>query len=109
MTTETDASAEKKTQDYVLLPTTKLNENFEVSMFRTPNILLRELTHVFSNVTSKDAVFAILTCQHSETDLVKYNDEADVEKDRLLENFVEFAKECCDKLLEQGHWADYIE
>jgi hypothetical protein len=109
MATGTDTSTRRKTPDYVILPTSKLNENFEVSLFRTPKILLRELEHVFSCITPEDTVLAVLTCQHSETDLVRYGDEADVEKDRLLEDFVEFAKEYCNTLIEQGHWADYIE
>jgi hypothetical protein len=78
-------------------------------MFRIPNIMRRDLNHVFSNITSQDQVLAILTCQHSKTDLVKYGDEADIEKDRLLEDFMDFAKQYCTLLIEQDYWADYIE
>ena len=109
MSSEPESNSRGKIQDYVVMPTTKLNDKFEVSIFRTPNILLRELDHVFSCLTMKDKVFAVLTCQHSDTDLVRYGEEADVEKDHLLEDFVEFAKEYCNKIIDQGHWADYIE
>lgn len=99
----------KPPKDYVVMPTVNVNDTFQASIFRTPNILLRELDHVFSCITTKNKVLAVLTCQHSDTDLVKYGDEADVEKDRLLENFIGFAKEYCRRLIDQGHWADYIE
>lgn len=105
-------AAGSKIQDSnVVMPTTKLNDKFEVSIFRAPKILMRELDHVFSCLSNSASgpVLAVLTCQHSDTDLVKYGDEVDVEKDRLLEDFVEFAKEYCDRLINLGHWADYIE
>lgn len=105
----TESRFEKKAQNNVILPTTKMNDRFEVSMFRTPPLLRRELEHVFSAVTSKDAVTAVLTCQHTATDLVKYGDDADEEKDMRLEDFVAFAKEYCDALIKKGHWADFIE
>lgn len=109
MSSKIDDRDEKIAQDYTVLPTTKLNDTFEVTMFRTPNILLRELEHVFSSITSKDSVLAVLTCQHSDVDLVKYGDDADVEKDKLLADFVDFAKGYCNDLIERGYWADYIE
>jgi hypothetical protein len=99
--------------DYTVLPTTTLlhNHKFEVSLFKAPKMLFRELDHVFSSITRQDMgrLLAVLTCQHSDTDLVKYGDEADVEKDKCLEEFVKFAKVYCDAIIEEGYWADYIE
>lgn len=51
----------------------------------------------------------IPTCQKSEIDLVNWGEQADKEKDRLLEQFVGFAQKVCATLALQGYWADYID
>ena len=105
----TGARRKRNVEDNFVMPTTKLNEKFEVTVLQTPRIILRELEHIFSNITKHDRVLSILTCQHSDVDLVNYGGTADIEKDNLLKNFVEFAKSFCSDISEHGHWADYIE
>jgi hypothetical protein len=47
--------------------------------------------------------------QHSREDLVKIGENIETEKDRLLENFMEFAKILCQLIISKGHFADYID
>lgn len=112
MTTEEEKSSKASGGENVLLPPTRVSDHFEVSCLRCPSILLKELQHVFSHVQQapkSTPVTAIVTCQRSDLDLVKYGDDVDEEKDRLLEIFMDFAKEVCNDLVSQGHWADYID
>lgn len=51
----------------------------------------------------------IPTCQQSDIDLVNWGEKADNEKDRLLEQFMEFAKIVCNHLTSLQYWADYID
>ena len=80
----------------------------EVSVANAPRVLLRELKRVFPGIALKSAT-ALLTCQHAAQDLVGIGDEIEEEKDRLLGVFHEFASHVCDKLAEQGFWADFID
>ena len=36
-------------------------------------------------------------------------EDADIEKDLCLERYVAFAKRVTDRLMADGHWADYID
>ena len=42
-------------------------------------------------------------------DIVQIGDCVDTEKDFCLERFVSFAKRVTDRLIAEGHWADYID
>ena len=42
-------------------------------------------------------------------DLVQIGEGVDTEKDFCLERFVSFAKRVTDRLIAEGHWADYID
>ena len=88
----------------------------EVSVHTLPKPLQREFNHVFheSNLNlegmSSDAVFlAIPTNQQARVDLVAVGDHIEEEKDRLLNVFMELARDICLKIRERGYWADYID
>lgn len=51
----------------------------------------------------------IPTRQRANVELVHMGERVENEKDRLLENFMAFAKEVCNYLEARGHWADYID
>ncbi|CAK4558821.1 unnamed protein product [Aphanomyces euteiches] len=71
---------------------------------------MRELVHVFPNHLKKDSnVLGVVTCQHACVDLAQFGEEADKEKDRLLENFVKWAHELSAAIIAAGHWADFID
>ncbi|CAM9337101.1 unnamed protein product [Choristocarpus tenellus] len=81
----------------------------EVSLHTCPKALLRELKHVFSGVGGLGECLAIPTNQHAELDLVNIGDKVEKEKDRLLNTFVTFASSVCEKIRQEGYWADYID
>jgi len=55
-------------------------------------------------------LLAIPTNQQAREDLVAVGEEIEYEKDRLLNVFLDFGKDLCEKLRNQyGYWADYID
>lgn len=98
-----------------LLAPTEIRAGFQVSVHECPKLLLRELKHVFPAQFERRAtvgqhpMLAVLTCQKSLMDLSQFGVDADNEKDRLLETFVDFAQHVCAKLIEKGYWADFID
>lgn len=55
------------------------------------------------------SLLIVPTCQNSAMDLVRTGEEVEEEKDRLLETFADWAKTICEKLIREGHFADYID
>jgi len=83
--------------------------SFEVHILRCNKAVVRELEFVFPHVDVKAGVYAVPTLQRSRYDLVSYGGEIEVEKDRLLVEFLSFGAFVCDALVVAGHWADYID
>ncbi|KAG5182569.1 methylmalonic aciduria and homocystinuria type D protein [Tribonema minus] len=82
----------------------------QVSVHTCPRALQRELTHVFRGTgVDLTGCLAVPTNQKAGTDLVNMGSDVDIEKDRLLNVFVDFAAWLCSTLREQGFWADYID
>jgi Methylmalonic aciduria and homocystinuria type D protein len=78
---------------------------------------LREFHHVFPEESDRsDEIFdpaAELLClptnQKARCDLVATGEDVELEKDRLLNCFIDFAHTLCEKLRSAGYWADYID
>mmetsp|Transcript_2832 Transcript_2832/g.7472 ORF Transcript_2832/g.7472 Transcript_2832/m.7472 type:complete len:209 (-) Transcript_2832:1364-1990(-) len=108
------------------------DNGLECSIHTLPKPLLREFRHVFgdeylkasSQPTGVDevmsdvneaesrqapALLAIPTNQKAREDLVAVGDHIEKEKDRLLNVFIEFGREFCNKIRAHGYWADYID
>lgn len=62
-----------------------------------------------NSINEKLEILAIPTNQHARHDLVAVGDEIELEKDRLLNCFLEFGEELCKKIRQAGYWADYID
>ena len=54
-------------------------------------------------------VFAIPTNQKAREDLVAVGDHIELEKDRLLNSFMDFARILCERIRSLGFWSDYID
>lgn len=97
----------------------KQEDPIECSVHTLPKPLMREFRHVFGEKhLSGDAmaiddagleILAIPTNQHARKNLVAVGDDIEQEKDRLLNVFMDFGKEVCDRLRAMGYWADYID
>lgn len=101
----------------------------ECSVHTLPKPLMREFIHVFGEKYQDDdfirdntytttaaggdsggmELLAIPTNQQARQDLVAVGEEIEFEKDRLLNVFLDFGKDLCEKLRAQGFWADYID
>lgn len=80
----------------------------EYSVHKCPQQYKSDLAAMFPGVAASE-VLIVPTCQNSAVDLVRTGDDIEREKDRLLEEFVAWAKAVCAKLAEQSYFADYID
>lgn len=80
----------------------------EYSVHACPPAMAREVASVFPDV-ALDGLLVVPTCQQADYDLVRTGEKIDVEKDRLLERFMEWSRCVCGRLAEAGHWCDYID
>mgnify|MGYP000390650506 CR=1 FL=1 len=94
----------------------KRDDPIECSVHTLPKPLIREFRHVFGEKYNEDLMqddgmelLAIPTNQQARQDLVAVGDEIELEKDRLLNVFLEFGKELCERVRDIGYWADYID
>jgi hypothetical protein len=93
----------------------------EFSVHTLPKPLLREFSHVFDERHLKfqsDTVLetddtpellAIPTNQFAREDLVGVGEKVEMEKDRLLNVFMAFARALCQRIRDAGYWADFID
>jgi len=83
----------------------------EVSVHRCPDALRRDLKHVFSPTDSidYDKLWIVPTFQPSQHDLVAMGSAVEEEKDRLLQQFIEWADPIVTSLGKAGQWADYTD
>ena len=94
----------------VIAPVTLTTKHgdMEISMHQCRAAYLREMQMVLPGKNLEN-LLCLPTMQHAREDLVKIGDNIEVEKDRLLENFMVFAKELCALIEAKGHFADYID
>lgn len=95
-----DQAKKSKRKDHILLsPTLNESRKIEYSVHRVLPRMVTDLTPVFPGTDISD-VLIIPTFQECNCDLVAFGPEPDAEKDRLLENFVEWAKSICKAIHE---------
>jgi len=104
-------------------------DSIEISLHFLPKSLRREFKHVFgdSYLGGGDdgcepppprghdeeslELFAVASNQRAKVDLVGVGDDVEAEKDRLLNVFLTFGQDVCDRVcgLDADFWADYID
>lgn len=62
-----------------------ISRRMQVSVHQPSRAIKHELKHVFRDLESFDDVLVVITCQHSNFDLVRFDPDVDSEKDTLLE------------------------
>jgi hypothetical protein len=83
--------------------------DLQVSIHETRKAFQREIEFVLPGVALDKGLLAIATMQNARHDLVQVGDDIETEKDRLLETFMAFSKDLCERLIAKGHFADYID
>lgn len=94
----------------------------ECSVHSLPKTIEKEFHHVFAEKYLQPSrrqarsralvplcLLAIPTNQRARMDLVNIGDHVEQEKDRLLNTFIDFAKDLCDRITSLGYWADFID
>lgn len=93
----------------------------ECSVHTLPKALLREFSHVFDErhtdfqsdvMVESDAALELLAIpsnQRAREDLVGIGEHIELEKDRLLNVFMSFARDLCQNIRDAGYWADFID
>mmetsp|Transcript_14771 Transcript_14771/g.27792 ORF Transcript_14771/g.27792 Transcript_14771/m.27792 type:complete len:201 (-) Transcript_14771:1945-2547(-) len=102
-------------------------DGLECSVHDLPKTLLREFRHVFQDeylkcplpmstvivktesTTEPSVLIAIPTNQKAREDLVAVGTHIEKEKDRLLNVFISFGQDVCEKIRSRGYWADFID
>ena len=101
----------------VVPPTQVLHSGnlFEISIHR-PNASLRREVDIFlkaviasGSLGNTGNVLIIATCQRAKVDLLQWNEDSAVEKDRLLRTFQALAQDLCEYLKRSGYWADFAD
>lgn len=93
----------------VLLKPYMVAHGFQVSAHTCPRILRRELAQIFPGLDVDSNILAICTCQKAAFDLSEFGEDADREKDKLLERFISWANDVCIFIEKQGYFADFID
>ncbi|KAF6259039.1 methylmalonic aciduria and homocystinuria type D protein [Scenedesmus sp. NREL 46B-D3] len=91
-----------------LTPITTSFWGMEYSVHACPPAMAREVQSVFPDV-DLSGMLIVPTCQQADYDLVRTGEKVELEKDRLLERFMEWSRCVCGKLQHQGYWCDYID
>jgi hypothetical protein len=108
------------TTNNLLLPPTFISHHgniLEIAIHRPLKALQREMTTFLKGVIGDGFLepseipytLIITTCQKSNVGLFVLGDEQEAEKQRLLESFLDFAKEICNELTKLGKWADFAD
>mmetsp|Transcript_3927 Transcript_3927/g.5842 ORF Transcript_3927/g.5842 Transcript_3927/m.5842 type:complete len:200 (+) Transcript_3927:32-631(+) len=107
----------------MLLQKQGTDNGIECSLHHLPRPLLREFRHVFQdeylnqprrldgkvNPREELSLLAIPTNQRAREDLVAIGDHIEEEKDRLLNVFISFGRDLCERIRGFGYWADFID
>eukprot|EP01026_Neomeris_dumetosa_P056063 TRINITY_DN5119_c0_g2_i1.p3 TRINITY_DN5119_c0_g2~~TRINITY_DN5119_c0_g2_i1.p3 ORF type:complete len:195 (+),score=23.76 TRINITY_DN5119_c0_g2_i1:63-587(+) len=80
----------------------------EYSIHECPKVVTQELKHIFPSLDT-DGVMVVPTCQRSNVDLANWGEDADKEKDILLQKFMDWAKVVAEELSKKGYWCDYVD
>lgn len=80
----------------------------EYSVHAAPASFVRHVVPVFPQMPKekKHELVVVPVCQKSLVALNKYGAKEEEEKDRLLEQFIEWSRKIVEPLKEAGHWAD---
>ncbi|XP_038078528.1 methylmalonic aciduria and homocystinuria type D homolog, mitochondrial-like [Patiria miniata] len=76
-----------------------------------PENLRKEFLGLFPGVQmgSSDKLTVVTLCQRTKNNMTGWSNEVEEERNELMDNFFESAKEMCRVLSDAGYWADFID
>ncbi|XP_044294234.1 cobalamin trafficking protein CblD isoform X1 [Varanus komodoensis] len=80
----------------------------ECAIQACPELLRRDIESMFPEVKSNNLTVLTVT-QKTLNDMTAWSEEVENEREGLIENFINGAKEICYALSAEGYWADFID
>ncbi|XP_003225517.2 cobalamin trafficking protein CblD isoform X2 [Anolis carolinensis] len=80
----------------------------ECAIQACPELLRRDFELLFPDIASNNLTVLTVT-QKTANDMTAWNEEVENEREVLIENFINGAKEICYALCAEGYWADFID
>ncbi|KAM9124054.1 cobalamin trafficking protein CblD [Pangshura tecta] len=84
------------------------NAKIECAIQTCPELLRKDFESMFPEVTANNLTVLTIT-QKTKNDMTVWSEEVEDERELVLENFINGAKEICYALLSEGYWADFID
>lgn len=80
----------------------------ECAIQTCPELLRRDFESLFPEVANSKLMILTVT-QKTKNDMTVWSEEVELEREMLLEKFINGAKEICYALRAEGYWADFID
>ncbi|XP_048668204.1 cobalamin trafficking protein CblD isoform X3 [Marmota marmota marmota] len=80
----------------------------ECAIQTCPELLQRDFESLFPEVANSKLMILTVT-QKTKNDMTVWSEEVELEREMLLEKFINGAKEICYALRAEGYWADFID
>lgn len=75
-----------------------------------PKLLRKDFMDLFPGMDVTRGHFTVITIsQKTNNDMIGWSEEVEIEREELLEHFVQGATEICEALRDAGWWADFID
>ncbi|XP_073236866.1 cobalamin trafficking protein CblD-like isoform X2 [Porites lutea] len=82
----------------------------ECSVQQVPDFLHNGFMELFPDIGVHTGQLTVVSIsQRTENDMSGWSPDVEDERDNLMSNFVESAKEICNSLMAAGYWADFID
>ncbi|XP_010136786.1 PREDICTED: methylmalonic aciduria and homocystinuria type D protein, mitochondrial [Buceros rhinoceros silvestris] len=84
------------------------NAKVECAVQACPQLLQKDFESMFPEVNANRLTVLTVT-QKTKNDMTVWSPEVEDEREMLLENFINGAKEICYAICSEGYWADFID
>lgn len=84
------------------------NAKVECAVQACPELLRKDFESMFPEVNANHLTVLTVT-QKTKNDMTVWSQEVEDEREMLLENFINGAKEICYAICSEGYWADFID
>ncbi|XP_054064503.1 cobalamin trafficking protein CblD [Rissa tridactyla] len=84
------------------------NAKVECAVQACPELLRKDFESMFPEVNANRLTILTVT-QKTKNDMTVWSQEVEDEREMLLENFINGAKEICYAICSEGYWADFID
>ncbi|XP_010077131.1 PREDICTED: methylmalonic aciduria and homocystinuria type D protein, mitochondrial [Pterocles gutturalis] len=84
------------------------NADVECAVQACPELLRRDFQSMFPEVNTNNLT-VLTVSQKTKNDMTVWSQEVEDEREMLLENFINGAKEICYAIISEGYWADFVD